>query len=148
MYQMAIMYTYKMVAKYSKRPQNIPTLYTSRPSNIYPNRDFGFENMYSIWQPWAQPFQMSQSWKVGSWNANYLNCTLKLSPSLSKAGWPYSANFRRMVECLFLAFLKINKSSTFFGYFFPQLRVHMQKWVGLHFGRFFHWLVWPHCTRM
>jgi hypothetical protein len=54
---------YQMATKYTKWPQNIPTgseidqtakkllSFLSRHSKIYPNWNFWFENMYTIWQP-------------------------------------------------------------------------------------------------
>jgi hypothetical protein len=38
---------YQMAVKYTKRPQNIPTSSIARPSKIYPDWDFWFENIPS-----------------------------------------------------------------------------------------------------
>jgi hypothetical protein len=43
---MATKYT-KLAVKWTEWPQNIPTSFTTRPSKIYPNWDFWFENMPS-----------------------------------------------------------------------------------------------------
>jgi hypothetical protein len=40
-----------MAGKLTKWPQNKSKSSISIPSKIYPNWDFGFENI-SIWQPW------------------------------------------------------------------------------------------------
>jgi hypothetical protein len=46
-YQMAMKYMYQMVMKYSEWPQNIPTLSVPKPSKIFQNWDFWFENVPS-----------------------------------------------------------------------------------------------------
>jgi hypothetical protein len=43
-YQKAMYVIYKMAIIYSKWPQNIPIFFISRPSKIYTNLDFRFEN--------------------------------------------------------------------------------------------------------
>jgi hypothetical protein len=74
--------TYHMVVKYSKRPQNMPTLSIPRPSKIHPNRDF-FVWKNTIWQPWldaqrqwfisreSDEFQCMRC-KIGSLEKNFI----------------------------------------------------------------------------
>jgi hypothetical protein len=58
-----------------------------------------------------------------------------------KPGWPDRANLRSMGDCVIWAVTwKLQKYSTFFGYFIPWLIFCTncgKKWVGLHFGWFF-----------
>jgi hypothetical protein len=59
---------------------------------------------------------------------------------------PNWANFRPMDDCLLCAgILKITEVAQIFGYFFARLRLR-QKCIGLHFGRFFHLLIWSPWT--
>jgi hypothetical protein len=61
-YQMTICKIYQMTIKYTKCTQNIPngrkihmyTIFIARPSKIYPNWDFWFDNICTIWQPWLK----------------------------------------------------------------------------------------------
>jgi hypothetical protein len=51
-YKMDTKYTKWPYLEYTKWPQNgIPKFSIACPSKIYPNEDFRFENMYTIWQP-------------------------------------------------------------------------------------------------
>jgi hypothetical protein len=45
---------YQMAIIYYKWELNTPTYPILRPSKIYPNWDFWFENTYTIWQPWTR----------------------------------------------------------------------------------------------
>jgi hypothetical protein len=58
MYQKAIRYT-NLLSSILKGPQNMPPFSNTRPSKIYRNWDFWFENICAIWQP-------CKHW---SWNA-------------------------------------------------------------------------------
>jgi hypothetical protein len=51
-----------MAVKYNKSPKNIPTFSIARPSKIYPNCDFWFENL-----PSGNPAQYSKPFE------DYLN---------------------------------------------------------------------------
>jgi hypothetical protein len=45
---------------------------------------------------------------------------------------------------------KLQKQTTFLGYFIPRLSLCINlaiKWVGLHFGRSFHKHIWSHCSQ-
>jgi hypothetical protein len=44
-----------MAGKLTKWSQKIPTSSIERPSKIYPNWDFWFENVHTTWQPWSVP---------------------------------------------------------------------------------------------
>jgi hypothetical protein len=60
-YQMAIKYVYELVAvEYSNGLQNTNNFHSKRPSKIYPNRDFWYANICTIWQPWLMGGQRLQ----------------------------------------------------------------------------------------
>jgi hypothetical protein len=67
--------TYQMGVKYTKRRWNIPTFSILRPSKIYPNWDFWFENVPSC-NPTAQvPSSAAQL---------YVVCTVNRSEQLKR----------------------------------------------------------------
>jgi hypothetical protein len=41
-----------MAVKYFKWPYKIPPVLIPRPSKVYPNRVFWYENICTIWQHW------------------------------------------------------------------------------------------------
>jgi hypothetical protein len=56
---------YQIAVKYTKWPQNIPkTLSIPRPSKIFPNWDFWYENTSTNWQLWLLPLLNKHVYKT------------------------------------------------------------------------------------
>jgi hypothetical protein len=111
---------------YTKWTWNMPTSSTSRPSRMYPNLDFWFENI-----PSGNP----ASFRLHT-------------PNPKRAGWSDRTNFRLLVNCLIWVILrKLQK----LGYFFPRYKLCFKigkTWIGLRLGRFSHNLIWSHWKRV
>jgi hypothetical protein len=107
---------YQMAVIYSKRPNNILAFSSPRPSKINTNWNFWFWKL-TIWQP--------------------------CSPRWNKQGDQIGPIFRQLGDCLlWSSVLKITEVAQSVGLLFPRLRFVDKKWVGLHFGQFFHKLIW------
>jgi hypothetical protein len=62
-------------------------------------------------------------------------------------GWPDWAIFRPRGDCLLPTDIKITKIASNFGLLFPEYRLCIyfdKRRLGLHFGLFFHKLIWSH----
>jgi hypothetical protein len=73
-------------------------------------------------------------------------CKKIIDTRIKRAVCPEWANFRPLDDCfLWTVSCKVQKLLAFLGHSFPQLRLYInfgREWIGLHFGRIFHKLIW------